>query len=368
MDNSELHYMTYDPDEIWHEMHVAYVNSGGDILYPGDEKEMLLRSVQAILVQAFAGVDNALRMATLRYAIGDYLDLYGQRRDCYRIKAIAAEGEVEITFGETGKPKTIKAGTGITADGIMLYELMDDIIYSGSAQTVRVGIVCSETGSGGNGLREGTQMQFASTEESVRKIVVTKSASGGMEAEDDETYRARIQEYGLGNVTTGPSGQYESKSRGVSGEIIDAHAKRTADGEVGIYLILAPKADAEAIKASVLAAVNPNGVRPLTDKVNVYEAEKITYTLKAEYSVDDASATDVAAAADQAVKDYQAWQDHTIGRAFNPDRLIAMLYQAGASRVRWGAESKFNGGAVQYTEINDDQCCSGSIETAVIEE
>ena len=42
------------------------------------------------------------------------------------------------------------------------------------------------------------------------------------------------------------------------------------------------------------------------------------------------------------------------------------VYQAGASRVTWGEESKFNGGAVQYTEIEDNQCCSGTIETAVI--
>ena len=43
MDNTELHYLTYDPDEIWAEMQRAYVENGGDILYPGDEKEMLLR-------------------------------------------------------------------------------------------------------------------------------------------------------------------------------------------------------------------------------------------------------------------------------------------------------------------------------------
>ena len=73
MDSTELHYVTYDPDAIWKEMMLAYITAGGDVLYPGDEKEMLLRSVQADIVQVFAGVDNALRMQTLRYAVGDYL-------------------------------------------------------------------------------------------------------------------------------------------------------------------------------------------------------------------------------------------------------------------------------------------------------
>ena len=35
MDNTELHYLTYDPDEIWVEMMTNYVEAGGDILYPG---------------------------------------------------------------------------------------------------------------------------------------------------------------------------------------------------------------------------------------------------------------------------------------------------------------------------------------------
>ena len=66
MDNSELHYMQCDPEKLWDKMIEAYVDAGGDILYPGDEKEMLLRSVQADIIQVVMAVDNALRMMTLR--------------------------------------------------------------------------------------------------------------------------------------------------------------------------------------------------------------------------------------------------------------------------------------------------------------
>ena len=88
MDNTEIHYLTYDPEEIFQEMNLAYIQAGGDILYPGDEKEMLLRGVQAMIVQVFAGVDAALRMDTLRYAVGDYLDIYGEKRNCVRLSLI----------------------------------------------------------------------------------------------------------------------------------------------------------------------------------------------------------------------------------------------------------------------------------------
>ena len=42
---------------------LTVTDAGGDVLYPGDEKEMLMRGVQSIIMQAFAGIDNALKAA-----------------------------------------------------------------------------------------------------------------------------------------------------------------------------------------------------------------------------------------------------------------------------------------------------------------
>jgi len=58
MDNTEIHYLTYDPEEIFQEMNLAYIQAGGDILYPGDEKEMLLRGVQQDRRQLPCGQDT----------------------------------------------------------------------------------------------------------------------------------------------------------------------------------------------------------------------------------------------------------------------------------------------------------------------
>ena len=104
MDNTELHYLTYDPDEIWKEMLVNYVQAGGEVMYPGDEKEMLLKGVLADIVQIFAGVDNALRMMTLRYAVGEYLDILGEQRGCPRILASAATATVYSASCQIKRP------------------------------------------------------------------------------------------------------------------------------------------------------------------------------------------------------------------------------------------------------------------------
>lgn len=365
MDESEIHYLTYDPDEIMNELQYAYIDAGGDVLYPGDEKEMLLRAVQSVMVQAFAGVDAALRMATLRYAVGEYLDIYGEKRGCTRMQAQSASARIEITFRATDNVKTIPAGTAVTADGAQMYLLDEDVEQTGYAQTIRAGVTAQTQGSAGNGLFAGRQMQFIVPQEAVESVYCIEDAVGGQEKEDDDTYRERIRNYGLMSMTTGPRQQYESAAMNVTSEVIDARAENLGAGKVGVALLLSSKTGAAAILDNVRKALNADSVRPLTDEVEVYEAEEVAYMLHVLYRTESGSG--LASSLHSAVKSYQDWQDGAIGRAFNPDRLMAMLYQAGAIRVTWGGDSHFNGGPVEYTEIGVHQRCKGTISLSATE-
>lgn len=359
MDDTELHYVTYDPDAIWLEMTNAYIDAGGDLLYPGDEKEMLLRSVLADIVQVFAGVDNALRMRTLRYAVGDYLDVIGELRSCERIAAAAATTTVIITTNAINQTRTLAAGSAMTADGEAFYLLDEDLTLTTAQQTVTVGITADQAGAAGNGLLSGTQMHLAVPDPAINSIVVAADASGGMDREDDEAYRERIRTFGLRALTSGPSQQYEAAAMAVSSEIIDAAALNMGDGEVGVYLLVDDPANLATLIAAVEDALSDETTRPLTDHVIVSGATAVSYTLNVQYrrNTNATSITDIQAAADE----YQEWQDQQIGLAFNPDRLMAMLYQAGCTRVIWDTGSEFDGGTVEYTEISSNEYCSGTI-------
>lgn len=364
MDNTELHYLTYDPEAIMADMMTAYLQVGGDVMNPGDEKQMLLQGVLQVLMQAFAGIDNALRMDTLRYAVRDYLDVYGEKRGCTRIAASAATATVKITMTATGMEGVIPEGTALTADGETLYLTTEDLATGGYAQEIEAEVICNQTGSVGNALLEGMEMQSLVPIDGAGLIVCTVSATGGQDRESDDAYRERIRTYGMANVSTGPKQQYESAAKEVSSEIIDARALNLGNGEVGVYLLSSNANGMTALIAAVEAALNDTSTRPLTDQVTVAAAEAVSYTLKVKYSYDGSSTTQ--AQISEAVTEYQEWQEHTIGRAFNPDKLAAMLYQAGATRVIWDTGSAFNGGTVEYTEIDPDEYCSGTITTAVI--
>lgn len=364
MDSTELHFINYDPEVLWNRIHDTYIDKGGDILYPGNEKEILLRAVEAIGVAIFAKVDNALRQATRKYSVREYLDLYGEEHDCPRIEAKAAKAAVRITFVPSGVALTIAAGTELTADGVVLYHLTEDVEQTGAEQIVETTIECSTAGAIGNGLTEGTQMQFIQPNGAVSSIYTTSNATGGQDREEQEAFRERIGKHGLTSNTAGPSGPYEAGAEAVSSLILDAKALNDDAGNVGIYLILGEGADSTALIDAVTEALSPTTVRPLNDHVQVHLAEETAYTLRP--TIYYPSSANLADAISTAISEYKDWQDHTIGRAFNPDKLMAALYQLGATRVQYQSDDGIDGEGAVYTEIEERAHCVGTITPELV--
>ena len=365
MDSTDLFYVTYDADEMWSKMTDAYIDASGHALYAGNEKEMMLRAVQQILMQAFAGMDNGIKMATVRYAVRDYLELVGEERYCPYLDARPAASTVTITFRSTGVTETIPAGEALTADGVVLYTLDEAVEDTGAARSVTAAVTCSKSGAAGNALLSGAQMQFILQHDGVESVVCASDASWGQDAEDYEAYRERIRTQGPANVTTGTADGYRSRAMAVSSVILDAAPLRTAAGSVCCYLLLDDESGSAALIAAVEDALNPQSERPLTDNVSAALATKVTYTLNVKCYA--SPGTSINSAAEEAVAAYRTWQDQAIGRAFNPDKLKSMLYEAGAARVTWEDGSEFDdGGDIDYTPIEANEVCSGTINLVVV--
>lgn len=365
MDNTEIHYISYDPETLWMRMLNAYIQAGGDTLYSGDEKEILLRTVQQIMVQGFAEVDNALRMATRRYAVRDYLDLYGESNFCPRIKSVAAEAEVDISFKAGNDAGAIPAGTTLTEDGVTIYSLLEDVTPIGTgAQTIRAGITCKTPGSIGNGLIAGAQMQFLSQQDRVASVICATAASGGTDRERDEPYRERIGS-SRSSFVAGTEPYYEGLAMETNSNVVDANAIRSADGEVTVYLLLEnglTEGEKTAVINTVSAALTAKDARALTDDMIVTEAAALSYILNVSCTI---PASLDSSALSATVAEYKQWQERKIARSFNPDKLMAMLYQAGCEHVSWQEGTAFDGGDAEYTEIMDGQYCKGTVTITV---
>lgn len=350
----DLKFIEFDIDKEWDRMSAAYALMGGDLLYPGDEKEMLLKAALAYAALLATDADNAMRMHTLDGAIGDYLDkVHGTRERCERLAAVPAAARIRVTASVATE---LPEGQAFTADGEMFYAIAETASIP-AGETI-LDVLATDAGAKGNALAQGTEMIPSPANSAITSVVAETDASGGRDREPDDTYRERIRTYGLAAVTTGPKHQYEAAAMAAHHAIRDAQATRGEPGRVVVRLIV--DGDEEEAKAAVIAALSPRDVRPLGDDVEVSVASEVPYAITLEYECDGSSTAkaDIEAAATQ----WRAWQEGKIGRAFNPERLAALAYQAGATRVIWGEGSSFRGsGTIAYTEIGEGEYCKGTV-------
>lgn len=328
-----MHYITGDPAAIWDRMVDAYMDAGGDALYGGDEKEILLRGVQEIITICYARVDSALRMATLRYAQGEYLKLLGEERGCEYREALPARAEMEITLSAGYAPLEIEAGATFTSDGQRFFALDKALEYDGNAGRVRAGITAAEAGAAGNGLPSGTELRPVQALPMILKAALASTTAGGRDAEDMESYRMRVRQAPFLSVTTGPAQQYRAHALSAHSAVLDALAQRSAPGKVAIYLAIDKSANAQEVIKAVEDEASAQDVRPLTDDVKAQEAPEYAYKLDIEYVLANDGISTAKDALDAAVAEYKHWQEDALGVPFDAYQLISMLYRAGAKRA-----------------------------------
>lgn len=102
--------------------------------------------------------------------------------------------------------------------------------------------------------------------------------------EADEDFRRRIQLSFEGYTTAGSEGSYVFHSLSADPDVKDVAVTMTTPGTVNVYVLsrTGTGAASSGLQATVLAALNAEEVRPLTDNVVVASASIINYAITAE--------------------------------------------------------------------------------------
>ena len=381
-----MNYINLDFDTLYGEALALYRQNGGDILFPGDEKEMLLRTVLGILQQERASLNAAIAQGTIRDAQGEYLDILGENAGIARQSETHATGTAQITVQRGTAGLTIAEGTLFSYNGMLTFETTQAVGATAGTGTaaLSVPIACTKGGAAGNGLEKGTTLSAVEPRAWLVSCVLTSATSGGIEKEEDEAYRARIIESTFRKNATGSRAQYKAVALAVSSAILDASPVAEENfvsgvgkdyglrpGQVMVSLMFSDtlsEQEKKQILEDTWQALSSDESRPLTDTIVVREAKEKTYALKVRCKLqnDDAANEDRLSAVYSAQAAYEAWQSAAIGRAFDPYRLTSMLYNAGCSRVDIdAAESSFDGGEATYTEIDRATRITGRVNLEV---
>ena len=298
-----------------------------------------LYAAAAQIYQAMKYVDIKGKMDTVKYSVGDFLDLLGAFRcGATRNQAAAAVTTIRFTLSAARASVTaIPQGTRIAAGQLFFETSVYTEIPAGDL-TADIPATCMTAGETGNGLAPGELKTLVDPVPYVQSVENTSTSSGGADRESDESFAARIFIAPGKYSTAGSRNGYEYHVQDYSSAIGGVHV--SSDQAAGTVDIVFVMADGSLPSAEMISAMSQHmsaeTIRPMNDLVTVRAPAEVKYTVSLTYYInqsDNNRAAAIQQAVSAAVDSYIAWQ-RKIGRDINPSKLLALVMGAGAKRAQ----------------------------------
>lgn len=333
----EVNFVETDSTKIQAEIINKYEEVSGRSLASGDPVRLFLLSIADIIIQQREAINFAGQQNLLSYAQGEYLDALGQYLAVTRLPASHAVTKIEFTLSQAlAETFKIDAGYAVT-NGIVTFTTDNDTFIQAGNLTAVADATCTVSGEAGNNYLEGqintvvNPMTFLASAENIT------TSSGGADAESDAEFAERIRLAPNAFSVAGAKKAYEFHAYSVSSAIIDVSVTTPQAGYVNVYVLMEngelPSSD---ILQDVHEYLSAEDRRPLTDFVQVLSPTAKNFSINIDYWIskeDSNSRQAIQAKVTQAVQEFKAWQQAKIGRDISPEKLLAMVVNAGACRV-----------------------------------
>ena len=312
----------------------------GETLYSGDERRIFGECMVAWIVAVYNTIDDVAKQSILRYARDNILDAIGEQYDCIRLDAQAAKTVLEFSLNTVYSADIyIPKGTRVATDDGHYFATDTDAVISSGKTSTQVEASATSGGSEWNGYLVGSvniMVDLISYVDSATNVTITNH---GSDREADDAYRERIRLSLSKFSTAGPKNAWKYWALTADSNISDAYVDLISPNNVQITIIMndGNKAD-DKIISKVLEVVSADDIKPLGDYVTVVSAEEVMYDINVKYYVSSENEAYAVKAIESekytdtsgierigAIEKYRLWQDTTISRDINPDKLKALI-------------------------------------------
>lgn len=318
-----------------------------------DQNKAILYSAAQIFYQIAAAINEKGKQNLLKYATGEYLDNLAPER-IRRKQAENAVVTVRFNLSAARNHKVaIPQGTRITSQSGKLYfatevyaeilpgeEYVDVRCVSAGRATQYNGSTTDIKYTGGtvfNNFEIGELNVLVDPIAYIKSVENIERPSGGTDVESDDDLAQRIYDSRYLYSTTGAEAAYIYYIKSYSTLIDDVVVTNPQDADINFYI--ATK-DREAASETFLNGARDylydKNIRPMTDRISVYNAKQIKYKINVEYTVYESNISrlsEIQKSIEAAVEEYKTWQSEKIGRDINSQKLISLMVAAGAAKV-----------------------------------
>ena len=306
-------------------------------LTDADAKTLLIKAFSLIEYQTMQYIDAKGKAELLKSSTGSALDalaaLFGiERQDSHR--ATATE---RFTLSEArGEVVAIPAGTRVRTQNGQYFNTLDYAEIAVGDTYIDVIVQAEEEGAASSGILAGVIDTLVDPIPYIASVANTDTSTGGLDVEDDDNLTERVYLAPSKFSCAGPKDAYEYYVREWRSDVGDVQIVSPSPCVIALYVVLD---DGSLLnnteKASLVAYMSDETIRPLCDTVTCIDPTEVTYNITFTYYIGNSnqrSVSTIQAAVQQAVSDYPKWQ-RKLGRDINPTELIARIRDAGAKRV-----------------------------------
>lgn len=315
-----------DASAITADMIAAYERMTGRTLYPAQVERLLvdLAAYRETLVRI--GINGAAKQNLVAFAQGPMLDHLGELVDTHRAPAQPARTTARLTFElPLATPLNVPAGWRIATGAGVQFATTGEVVVPAGQIHAEFPVVATEAGSAGNGYLPGQVSVMVDVLGEPATVQNISTTAGGMGAETDERYRARIK-LAPERFSWGSDNRYRWLAMTTAPSLVDVQVfSPTPDGAVHVVLLDSAGAPPAETVELVRLALTDRKARMLGDRLTVTGATPVDYNLQV--SVDVLSTRVPSLVVDQVRTRLQAWAQSK-GREIGADLVPAQVKTA----------------------------------------
>ena len=313
----EPNFIERNPEKIINEWIALYEEKSGKSLQPAQ--------IERLMIDVGAYRESILRVAIqetakqnlLSYAPLDILEHIGEPLDVRKLLASCAVTTLEFSL-ETPLDfdYEISKGTEVeTKDGLFVFQTNESAMLLAGEYSVSVKATCQTVGTTANNYSIGSINNLITPLKYITKVENTTISSGGADDEEADNLRERIRQAPEKFSNAGSRGAYRYHTLSAHQSITDVEILSPSPGVVSIYPLTENGNPTEEVLEIVRKYYEKDGIRPLTDYVQVLSPEKIDFSIKAEILLyQDADITSVQSTLDSKLQEYKKTLAQKLGK------------------------------------------------------
>lgn len=352
---SDINFIDTNAQTIYDTVITELEGGVSEELAQGDERRIFGEALVFLVAAIFEKVNDSCKQRLLRYARGEVLDAIAEICFLTRKEAVSASTTVRFSISETLiQDVSIPAGTRVTSD-YESYFATDDVATITAGDTY-ADIPCTATvgGTAGNDIAVGQINALVDQVAYIDTVANTTITSGGEDEEDDDDFRERIRT-SPATLSAGTEESYKYWAKAADSSIADAAVTNPSPGHVKITPICKDGGiPTQTILDKVYDSCNESSHRGFTDQLTVAAPDTVSYDIELKYYGPSDTIEEIIATVEGtggAIEQYRLWQDTTLGRNINPDKLRTFILApetgVGASRIEVTYPA--------YAEVDEDE-------------